>query len=136
LITGTIAWEIINPVSMVYRGLIFGMGLAWGMLIAIFLFDLFVSRRGWCSHLCPVGAFYSLLGKFSLLRISASKRKQCDDCMDCFKVCPEQQVIKSPLKGTGSPIIMSANCTNCGQCIDICEKQVFNFSTRFKDKVL
>jgi ferredoxin-type protein NapH len=136
LITGTIAWEIINPVSMVYRGLIFGMGLAWGMLIAIFLFDLFISRRGWCSHLCPVGAFYSLLGKFSLLRISASKRKQCDDCMDCFKVCPEQQVIKSPLKGTGSPIIMSANCTNCGQCIDICEKQVFNFSTRFKDKVL
>ncbi len=64
-LTGTIAWELINPVSMVYRGFIFGMGLAWGLIIAIFLFDLFITRHGWCSHFCPVGAFYSLLGKFS-----------------------------------------------------------------------
>ncbi|MEF9605136.1 4Fe-4S binding protein, partial [Paracoccus sp. PXZ] len=25
-----------------------------------------LSRRCWCSHLCPVGAFYGLLGRFSL----------------------------------------------------------------------
>ncbi len=130
-LTGTIAWELINPVSMVYRGLIFGMGLAWGIVVAIFLFDLLMSKRGWCSHLCPVGAFYSLLGKYSLLRISASKREQCDDCMDCFKVCPEPQVIKPALKGQQSPVILSPNCTNCGQCIDICDRDVFNFSTRF-----
>ncbi|MDM8558511.1 quinol dehydrogenase ferredoxin subunit NapH [Candidatus Parabeggiatoa sp. HSG14] len=130
-ITGTIAWEFLNPVSIIYRGLIFGMGLAWGVIVAIFIFDLFMSKRGWCTYLCPVGAFYSLLGKVSLLRISASKRKQCNDCMDCFKVCPESQVIKPALKGNMSPVILSANCTNCGQCIDVCTKDVFNFSTRF-----
>ena len=40
--SGGLAWELVNPVSMVYRGLVFGMGLAWGILAAIFLLDLFV----------------------------------------------------------------------------------------------
>jgi hypothetical protein len=38
--------------------------LAWAVLLAVFLFDLFVMRHGWCGHLCPVGAFYSLIGRF------------------------------------------------------------------------
>jgi hypothetical protein len=62
-VTGSIAWEMVNPVSMMHRGLIFGIGLAWAVLLAVFLFDLFVMRHGWCGHLCPVGAFYSLIGK-------------------------------------------------------------------------
>jgi ferredoxin-type protein NapH len=132
--TGTIAWELINPVSMLYRGLIFGMGFAYAVVIAIFFFDLLISKRGWCGHLCPIGAFYSLLGNVSLLRISASNREQCDNCMDCFKVCPEPQVIKPALKGAEKkigPVILSPNCTNCGQCIDVCTKDVFELSTRF-----
>jgi len=67
--SGSIVWEMINPVSMLHRGLIFGMGLAWFIVLAVFLLDLLVARRAWCSHLCPVGAFYSLLGMFSLIRI-------------------------------------------------------------------
>jgi len=134
LITGTLAWELINPVTIIYRGLIFGLGLAWGLMLAIFLFDLFVSRRGWCSHLCPVGAFYSLLGRYSLLRVSAFARGKCDDCMDCFAVCPEPQVIRPALKGEAQgvgPVIRSGNCTNCGRCIDVCSKDVFRFDHRF-----
>lgn len=134
LVTGTLVWELVNPVTIVYRGLIFGMGLAWGLVLAIFLFDLFVSRRGWCSHLCPVGAFYSLLGRYSLLRVSAAARNKCDDCMDCFAVCPEPQVIRPALKGEArgaGPVILSGNCTNCGRCIDVCSKDVFRFDHRF-----
>jgi len=129
-LTATIAWEFINPVSMLFRGIVFGMGLTYGVVAAIFLFDLLISHRGWCGHLCPVGAFYSILGKFSLLRVNANQRQQCDDCMDCFRVCPEPQVIKPALKGTASPIIISPNCTNCGQCIDVCKQDVFRFGTR------
>ncbi|MCK5903200.1 MAG: quinol dehydrogenase ferredoxin subunit NapH [Cocleimonas sp.] len=134
-ITGTLAWELINPVSTVFRSLIFGIGLAWGMILAIFLLDFAVSRRAWCGHLCPVGAFYSLLGKNSLIRVDAYQREKCDDCMDCFIVCPEQQIIKQPLKGAekGIPsIIASSQCTNCGRCIDVCAENVFKFDTRFK----
>jgi ferredoxin-type protein NapH len=145
-VTGGVSWELVNPVSMLHRGLIFGMGLAWFIILAVFLLDLLVSRRAWCSHLCPVGAFYSLLGSHSLIRIRADARAQCDDCMDCFKVCPEQQVIRPALKGVAKgqlkdtskaigPVITAANCTNCGRCIDVCAKDVFHFGLRLNNKV-
>jgi ferredoxin-type protein NapH len=132
--TGSIVWELVNPVSMLPRGLLFGMGAGWLLIAAIFLFDLFVMKRAWCSHLCPVGAFYSIVGKWSLVRVSAVKREACNDCLDCYAVCPEQQVIRLPLKGAAkgiSPVILSPNCTNCGRCIDVCSKDVFAFGTRF-----
>lgn len=131
-VTGTVAWEMLNPVSMFHRGLIFGIGLAWMVILAIFLFDLFVMRHGWCGHLCPVGAFYSLIGRFSLTRVKLPARTACNDCMDCFAVCPEQQVIRPALKGIGgtAPVILEANCTNCGRCIDVCSKDVFRFGIR------
>jgi ferredoxin-type protein NapH len=52
--------------------------------------------------------------------------------MDCFAVCPEQQVIRPALKAVGGtgPIILEANCTNCGRCIDVCSKDVFRFGLR------
>jgi ferredoxin-type protein NapH len=134
-ITGMIVWELINPVSMMYRGLIFGMGAAWVVILAVFLFDFLISDRGWCGHLCPVGAFYSILGKASIVRVSAANRDRCNDCTDCLKVCAEPQVLKLPLygaeKGTG-PMILSPNCTNCGRCIDVCTEDVFRFDTRFR----
>lgn len=132
-VTGTIAWELINPVSMLHRGLIFGIGTAWTIVLAVFLLDLFVSANAWCGHVCPVGAFYSLLGKWSPLRVSAAKREACNDCMDCFAVCPEPQVIRPALKGAKQnvgPAILSPNCTNCGRCIDVCSKDVFRFGLR------
>jgi ferredoxin-type protein NapH len=133
-ISGSVAWELVNPVSMVYRGLVFGMGLAWGVVAAVFLLDLFVGRRAWCGRLCPVGAFYGLLGEGAVLRVSAARREQCDDCMDCFAICPEHQVIRPALKGADKgvgPLITSGNCTNCGRCIDVCARDVFEFTSRF-----
>ena len=139
VVTSSIAWELVNPVSIVYRGIIFGSGFALLLAVSIFLFDLLISRKGWCGHLCPVGAFYSLLGHYSLLRISARKREKCDDCMDCFMVCPEEQVIKPALKGESKgigPVIMDMNCNNCGRCIDVCAKDVFTYSSRFNNSTL
>lgn len=135
--TGSIVWELVNPVSMVYRGILYGMGYAWLMIIAIFLFDLFVSQRGWCANLCPVGIFYGLLGSKSILRVTANNREQCNDCMDCFSVCPEPQVIKPALKkmtDDKSPLIQSGRCTNCARCIDVCNQNVFSFTTRFNQQ--
>lgn len=134
---GTIAWELANPVTIVFRGLIFGMGAAWAVLAAVFLLDLFISARAWCGHLCPVGAFYSLIGSLSITRVSAAGRARCDDCLDCYAVCPEPQVIRPALKGAEAnrgPVILSPNCTNCGRCIDVCPEDIFKFSTRFGNR--
>lgn len=133
-ITGTVAWEWINPVTLLHRGLLFGGGLAWAVALSVFLFDLFVMQRGWCGRLCPVGAAYSLIGLKSILRVTAQNRSACNDCADCYAVCPEPVILKVPLKGAAlgaSPVVLSANCTNCGRCIDICSKEVFFFSSRF-----
>jgi len=138
LATGTIAWELVNPVSMLFRGLVFGMGFAWAVVLAVFLFDVFVANRGWCGHLCPVGAFYGLLGRVALVRVSAARRGACDDCRDCYAVCPEGHVITPALKGAEKgvgPVILAGDCTNCGRCMDVCARDVFRFGTRFDDRV-
>jgi len=136
--TGIMAWEWINPVSILQRGIIFGMGTGWLIILAVFLFDLAVSKRGWCGHLCPVGAFYSLLGTHSPVRIRAENRDACDKCMDCFDVCPEPLVLSPALFGKKDgigPVVDEANCTNCGRCIDVCSKEVFKFGTRFNNSI-
>ena len=137
-ITGTIAFELINPITTLYRGLLFG--LSWGMatLLLIFLFDVFVTRNGWCGHVCPVGACYGLVNTTGLLRVSARGRQRCDDCMDCYAICPEMHVIAPALNAADAgdtPIITDIDCTACGRCIDVCPERVFNFTHRFDQRV-
>lgn len=130
-LTGTIAWEFVNPVSLLQRAFISGIGFGWAIILAVFLLDLFVSRRAWCSHLCPVGAFYGLVGKGAVVRVSAANRDACTDCGACFTICPEPHVIVPALKGNESPVILSGDCQNCGGCIDACPVDVFRVSTRW-----
>ncbi|MCI5159625.1 MAG: quinol dehydrogenase ferredoxin subunit NapH, partial [Candidatus Electrothrix sp. AUS1_2] len=131
-VSGTIVYEWLNPVTMLQRGLLFGMGMGWIFILAIFVFDAFLHRHGWCGHLCPMGAMYSLLTSVAVLRVKADGRERCSDCLDCFAVCPEPQVIRPALKGgeQSSPLILDKNCLNCGRCIDICPHNVFRFSRR------
>ena len=135
LATGSMVWEYVNPVSMLHRGLIFGLGWAWLILAGVFLYDLLIVRRGWCGHLCPVGAAYALIGAKAPVHVAAPRRERCDDCMDCFEICPEPQAIKPALKamptGHGAshgPVIDSIDCTKCGRCIDVCDRDVFGFA--------
>lgn len=133
---GVLVWEWVNPVSLLQRSLIFGLWGATSLIAGIFFYDLLIASRGWCGHLCPVGAFYGLLGRTALVRVSAAKRSACDDCMDCFVVCPEPQVIRPALKQAGQthPLILFGDCTNCGRCIDVCDRQVFKMTHRFDQR--
>lgn len=132
VLTGTIAWEFINPVSMLQRAFITGIGVGWVVILLVFFLDLFVSRRAWCSHLCPVGAFYGVIGRASLVRVSARHREACTDCGACFNICPEPHVIVPALKGKDSPLILHGDCQNCGGCIDSCPVDVFAMTTRLR----
>ena len=68
------------------------MGMGWTLVAAVFLFDVFAVRNGFCGHLCPLGAFYSLIGGSSMVRVRHSK-EQCTRCMECVESCPEPQVL-------------------------------------------
>lgn len=129
-LTGTIAWEFVNPVGILQRALIFGVGAGWMIVALVFAFDLFVTRRGWCSHLCPVGAFYGVLGRVSAVRVNAVRRDACTSCNACFRVCPEPHVIVPALRGKGTSLILSGDCVNCGGCIDSCPNDVYRMDVR------
>ena len=124
---GITAFEFISPISMVHRGLIFGLGFGWAAMLVIFLFDLFVLKNGWCGHICPLGGFYSLLARFSIIKVSHDSYK-CTECMECKEVCPENQVLF--MVGKKSIQVLSGECTNCARCIEVCNDDALNFSIR------
>jgi len=126
-IMGVTAFEFISPISMVHRGIVFGMGFGWAAVVIIFLFDLFVLKNGWCGHICPLGGFYSLLGKFSLIRVQHLE-ENCTLCMKCKVVCPENQVLH--MIGKESLQVLSGECTNCARCIEVCDDDALKFSIR------
>ncbi len=124
-ITGVAAFEFISPISILHRGIIFGIGTGWIVILFVFLFDLLILERAWCGHLCPLGAFYSLVGKFNFIKVK-HKVENCTKCMKCFDVCPEKQVLSIVTKQSGQ--IKSGACTACGRCIDVCDDDSLKFS--------
>jgi ferredoxin-type protein NapH len=129
-ISGSALWVWIDPVSALHRGLIFGMGAGWMLIVLVFLLDLLLVEHGWCGHLCPLGATYGIIGKQSIMRVTATDRNACTKCMDCFNVCPEPQVLREPLKD-GDIRVMDQDCISCGRCIDVCSEKVFEFKARY-----
>lgn len=120
LVCGTLAWEIVNPITMFQRELMWTSLAGVAALVTLFLFDLLVSRRGWCGHLCPVGAFYSWLGRYGRLRITAREPGACaTGCKDCLRACPEPHVL-GPLITQNAAAVTSGDCTRCGACLDAC----------------
>lgn len=127
--SGSVLWTWLDPVAALHRGLIFGMGAGWILIVSVFLIDLLLVEHGWCGHLCPLGAAYGVIGRYSTMRVVAVRREDCHDCMDCFNVCPEPKILRQPLK-QGDRRVMSQDCTSCGRCIDVCSEKVFEFKTR------
>lgn len=130
--TGTIAWEFVNPVTLLQRGLIFALPGSILAGAAVLWFDILAGPHAWCGHLCPVGAAYGLIGRFSLFRFAATRRAACDNCGDCYRVCPEPHVLAAPLRATlgAGPVIRAGDCTLCGACAEICPKDVFALGVR------
>ena len=132
--TGTVVWEAVNPVTLLHRGLVFGtifsVGMASTIVVAVVLFDLALAERGWCGHVCLVGAFYGAIGRFYTLRVAAPDRARCDQCRDCYLACPEPHVIPAALNAQDGAdgVSRGIDCTSCGRCIDVCPQNVFAFS--------
>jgi len=126
-VVGVAAFEVLSPITIMQRGIIFGFGAGISVVIAIFLFDLFGVKNGWCGHLCPLGAAYSLIGQKSLIRVKHD-HEACTACMECKVVCPENQVLYMINKESIS--VTDGECTNCGRCIDVCGDNALGFSLR------
>ncbi len=126
-LSGVAAFEMVSPIGIMHRGIVFGMGMGFAALLSIFLFDLFAVKNGWCGHICPLGAFYALVGRLSIIRVKHDQAR-CTLCMKCKDICPEKPVLS--IIGKESGAILYGECTNCGRCVEVCDDDALGFGVR------
>jgi len=142
-IDGYLVFEVINPIGIISRFIVYGwtLGILW--VVIILLFEIFYSRRAWCKYICPVGTTYNLVGWTSMTKVKWDMNK-CDHCGACLKACFEDHVLEITKpkhdkerkeKGKESEIIVNGDCTLCGRCFDVCHTDAYNYEFRLKDLV-
>ena len=127
--SGSVLVAAVYPPAIIGRELYYvvalgGFGAGMVFFMATLLFDLLVSRRGFCRYLCPGGALYSLIGRYRLLRIRRVV-EDCNDCAKCNAVCEFE--LDPARDGFGQ------ECTNCAACMAVCPTDALAFTLRITD---
>ena len=133
LLAGIPLFEILSPIGITSRAIMFNAWLPLLLVLAILLVELFFARRVWCRSLCPAGGFYALLGRFSPVRIAFSQQR-CTGCGACSRVCPVAEVLE-PSLADGRSQVTSGDCTRCGDCIDSCPAKALGVDIWYKSKL-
>lgn len=92
-------------------------------LMALVLLSSVYIHRPFCKYLCPLGAFYALFQKVSVLRLKLDEEK-CVSCGKCEKTCPMDVAV------TRDP--NSAECIRCGACVRACPAGALRFGSGAK----
>lgn len=89
-----------------------GLLLNWKLLIATAVIVTSMSiYRPFCKYICPLGAFYSVFNRISVVKLKVDPSK-CTGCHICEKRCTMQvDVLKN---------MNSTECIRCGKCKSEC----------------
>lgn len=83
------------------------------IVLIVVLLGSFFYERFFCKYACPLGAFNSIIGFLSKLRITRNK-DLCIDCGLCSKNCPVQINIEEV------ETVKTPECIDCGKCVAAC----------------
>lgn len=115
-----------SPVFALMRGTLFGLGLELVIVLLVLLVSLKWGQKIWCRTLCPLGALYGLLGLKRRLAIRVEP-SQCIHCGACKRAC------SMGVSPGSTDFADQYLCTNCGDCIDACEKKAVHFTLKGGD---
>lgn len=115
VLEGAIPLAIANAGIRSASGHLFTWKLA--VLIAVVVLSV-LFYRPFCKWICPLGAFYALMNRVSLLGIRVDACK-CVSCGKCSKVCQmDVDVVRAP---------NHAECIRCGKCIGACPVDAISY---------
>lgn len=94
---------------------------------AVIAFASLFIYRPWCRYICPFGALFSLLSKFSFLKIKFDE-EECVKCNLCRSNCSMDAIDGKNCQ------ISELKCIRCMECLIDCPKAALKFSFRRKLK--
>lgn len=101
------------------------------VILIFFLTLILVSywvRRLWCRHLCPLGALFGWLSRFSLWgRVVEEDR--CIKCGKCESICPMDAVREEGL------VTDKTRCQLSFECAEVCPTEAIHFGPKPKKAV-
>lgn len=121
------------PLALVNNGIRAALGklFTWklGILITVAVLSV-LFYRPFCKWLCPLGAFYALFNRVSLLQMQVDKNK-CVSCGKCARACKmDVDVTKHP---------NHTECIRCGMCVKACPTRAicyrYGFGTEKETKM-
>jgi len=85
------------------------------ILLLIIVASIWIERF-FCRYLCPIGAVFSAVSRFSLLRLE-KPREDCGSCKACTTACGMGIDLRK------SDVVRDGACIRCMKCVDICPRQ-------------
>ena len=105
---------------------VFRFGIANLFLIVAVIGLIAMERRFWCRNLCPLGAFLSLLSRYSIWGRRVSDL--CIKCSKCARTCPMNAI------GDNYFDTSARECIQCERCATVCPVDAISFGTGVKDQ--
>jgi ferredoxin-type protein NapH len=129
--TGDNLWSHYEPLKVLVH--FNGSALAVFLLIVTLAVSVLIERP-FCRYICPLGAIFALTSRLALFKM----RADAGTCMVCGKCtdgdCP-MNAIQAVNTITDLPKIDDAECINCLQCQNFCQRAALRVSARRIDRV-
>ena len=94
-------------------------------ILAVVILLSIIFYRPFCKWLCPLGAFYALFNRISLLNIETDRDK-CITCGRCADVCGmDIDITRTP---------GHTECIRCGVCINNCPADAISYTLQFRNR--